>query len=66
METESKFDFVTGIPDISEFRLWCENSWQEHLVEKESFGERVTYTRQEYFRNNKYFLKSQFKLHKSS
>ena len=64
MDIDGKIEFVSGINTMSEFRTWCENTWQEHLVEKESFGEPVTYTRVDYFRKNKYFLKSQYKQYK--
>ena len=43
------------------FRLFCEEKWQEHLVEKEAYGEKITYTRKEYFSQHKYWLKSEFK-----
>ena len=60
-EFDQDQEFVTGIQVPSDFRTWCERLWQEHLVEKEAYGDRVDYTRQQYFQQNKYWLKAQYK-----
>jgi len=60
MNTEAK-DWLNPVNVVSDFRLWCERKWQEHLIETESFGEKINYTREEYLSKQKYWLKSEYK-----
>lgn len=60
MNTEVK-DWINPVTTASDFRLWCERKWQEHLAEAEAYSEVVDYTREVYFGRHKYWLKAEFK-----
>ena len=53
--------YVYDVDTGSQFRRFCEEKWQEHLIEKEAYGEKVDYSRADYFNQYKYWLKYQFK-----
>ena len=53
--------YVYNADTVSQFRHFCEEKWQEHLIEKEAYGERVDYSRADYFSQYKYWLKYKFK-----
>ena len=47
---------------ISPFRLFCRQLWEEHRDEVFNWtGESVTYTADQFFSKNKYYIKSLFK-----
>jgi uncharacterized radical SAM superfamily Fe-S cluster-containing enzyme len=45
---------------ISSFRLWLEHTWEKNCQEHEAFRE-LPYSRQEYFRKFKYWLKREYR-----
>ena len=45
---------------ISSFRLWLEHTWEKNCQEHEMFRE-LPYTRPEYFRKFKYWLKREYR-----
>ena len=53
-------------PTTSEFRSWVSDKWYENEDERLRWRDRPEYTRREWFRNNRWFLKREFLLAKRS
>lgn len=48
----------------SDFRLWVNKMWYEHLAELESYKQPINYTSYDYFRRYKFWLKREYQYQK--
>lgn len=44
----------------SDFRLWVNKMWYEHLLELDGYGQPITYTSQDYFKKYRFWLKREY------
>ena len=53
--------------DASQFRLWCQAKWYEHLDELDGYGQKPpTYSSSHYFKTYKYWLKREYQHQKAA
>ena len=45
---------------MSDFRLWINQMWYDHINELESYRQPINYTSNDYFKKYKYWLKREF------